>query len=147
LPSFALAYPASQAKRHACLRLAIGAPICEDRGMASDPKTVAFIVDQLAAAGDVSAKPMFGEYGVYCDGRMVAMICDDQLFVKPTPGGRAFAGAIDEAPPYPGAKPCLLVDADRWDDAEWMAELVRISAAELPLPKPKKPKAKTVQAN
>jgi TfoX/Sxy family transcriptional regulator of competence genes len=112
--------------------------------MASDPKTVAFIVDQLAAAGDVSAKPMFGEYGVYCDGRMVAMICDDQLFVKPTAGGRAFAGAIDEAPPYPGAKPCLLVDAHRWDDAEWMAELVRISAAELPLPKPKKPKAKKV---
>jgi TfoX/Sxy family transcriptional regulator of competence genes len=112
--------------------------------MASDPKTVAFIVDQLAAAGGVSAKPMFGEYGVYCDGRMVAMICDDQLFVKPTAGGRAFAGAIDEAPPYPGAKPCLLVDADRWDDAEWMAEFVRISAAELPLPKPKKSKVKKV---
>jgi TfoX/Sxy family transcriptional regulator of competence genes len=110
--------------------------------MASGPKTVAFIVDQLAAAGRVSAKPMFGEYGVYCDGRMVAMICDDQLFVKPTAGGRAFAGAIGEAPPYPGAKPCLLVDADRWDDAEWMAELVRISTAELPLPKPKKPRAK-----
>ena len=65
--------------------------------MASNRKTVAFIVERLAAAGDVSAKPMFGEYGVYCDGRMVALVCDDQLFVKPTPGGRAFAGAIDEA--------------------------------------------------
>ena len=105
--------------------------------MASDRNTVAFIVDQLAGAGDVSAKPMFGEYGVYCDGGMVAMVCDVQLFVKPTPGGRAFAGAIDEASPYPGAKPCLLVDADRWDDADWLADLVRISTAELPLPKPK----------
>lgn len=112
--------------------------------MASDRKTVAFIVDQLAAAGEVSAKPMFGEYGLYCDGKMVGLICDDQLFVKPTAGGRAFAGAIDEAPPYPGAKPCLLVDADRWDDAEWLAELVRISTAELPMPKPKKPKPKKV---
>jgi TfoX/Sxy family transcriptional regulator of competence genes len=120
------------------------APICKDRPMASDRNTVVFIVDQLAGAGDVSAKPMFGEYGVYCDGRMVAMVCDDQLFVKPTPGGRAFAGAIDEASPYPGAKPCLLVDADRWDDADWLAELVRISTAELPMPKPKKPKAKKV---
>ncbi|MES3101198.1 TfoX/Sxy family protein [Sphingomonas faeni] len=108
--------------------------------MASDRKTVAFIVDQLAAAGEASAKPMFGEYGLYCDGKMVGLICDDQLFVKPTPGGSAFAGAIDEAPPYPGAKPCLLVDADRWDDAEWLAELVRISTAELPMPKPRKPK-------
>ncbi|MBC3941684.1 TfoX/Sxy family protein [Sphingomonas albertensis] len=112
--------------------------------MASDRKTVAFIVDQLAAAGDVSAKLMFGEYGLYCDGRMVAMICDDQLFVKPTAGGRAFAGVIDEAPPYPGAKPCLLVNADRWDDAEWLAQLVRISTAELQMPKPKKPKGTKV---
>ena len=81
--------------------------------MASDPKTVAFLVDQIANAGSVHAKPMFGEYGLYCDGKMVAMICDDQLFVKPTPSGRAFAAAIDEAPPYPGAKPCLRIDADR----------------------------------
>ena len=110
--------------------------------MASDPKTVAFIVDQLAGAGDVSAKPMFGEYGLYCDGKMVGLICDEQLFVKPTPGGRAFAGAIDEAPPYPGAKPCLLVDADRWDDADWLTDLVRISTAELPVPKAKKSKVK-----
>ena len=108
--------------------------------MASDRKTVTFIVVQLARAGDVSAKPMFGEYGVYCDGRMVAMVCDDQLFVKPTPGGRAFAGTIEEGSPYPGAKPCLLIDADRWDDADWLVELVRISTAELPLPKPKKAK-------
>ena len=108
--------------------------------MASDRKTIAFIVDQLAAAGDVVAKPMFGEYGLYCNGRMVAMVCDDQLFVKPTPAGRAFAGDIAEAPPYPGAKPCLLVDADRWDDGDWLVELIRISTAELPLPKPRQPK-------
>jgi len=33
-----------------------------------------------------------------------------------------------------------VIDADRWDDADWMAEIVRISAAELPLPKPKRAK-------
>ncbi|MEG8029619.1 TfoX/Sxy family protein [Sphingomonas aerolata] len=112
--------------------------------MASDPSIVAFIVEQIAAAGEVAARPMFGEYGVYCDGRMVALICDDRLFLKPTPGGRALAGSdggvIEEASPYPGAKPCLVIDADRWDDADWMAEIVRISAAELPLPKPKRAK-------
>lgn len=109
--------------------------------MASDKQTVAFIVDQIAAAGAVSAKPMFGEYGIYCDGRMVAMVCDDQLFVKPTAAGRAHAAGSEEGAPYPGAKPCLLIDPDRWDDAEWLAELIRVSAAELPLPKPKKARA------
>ena len=106
--------------------------------MATDPDLVVFLVDQMSAAGAVSAKPMFGEYGLYCDGKMVAMACDGRLYVKPTIGGRAFAGDVDEAPPYPGAKPCLLIDADRWDDADWLAELIRLSTAELPLPKSKR---------
>ena len=108
--------------------------------MAPDRSAVSFIVDQLSAAGHVTAKPMFGEHGLYCDGKMVAMICDGELFIKPTAGGRAFAGPIEEASPYPGAKPCLLIDADRWDDSDWLVELVRITTAELPLPKPKAPR-------
>jgi len=107
--------------------------------MASDAKTVAFLVDQIGVTGTVHAKPMFGEYGIYCDGKMVAMFCDNQLFVKPTAGGRAFAGTIQEASPYPGAKPCLLIGEDRWDDADWLTQLIAISAGELPLPEPKRP--------
>lgn len=110
--------------------------------MASDPQTVAFIVEQLADAGTVASRAMFGEYGIYCDGRMVALICDDQLFVKPTAAGRAFGGALAEAAPYPGAKPHLLIDGDRWDDADWLSELVRVTTAEVPLPKPKPKRAK-----
>ena len=105
--------------------------------MATDRNTVDFLVDQLAAAGEVSAKAMFGEYGLYCNGKMVALICDGQLFIKPTVRGRAFVGTVDEAPPYRGAKPCLLIDPERWDDSDWLAELVRVTTAELPRPKPK----------
>ena len=105
--------------------------------MSTDRNTVDFLVDQLAAVGEVSAKAMFGEYGLYCDGKMVALICDGQLFIKPTGGGRAFAGTVDEAPPYPGAKACLLIDPDRWDDGDWLVELVRVTTAELPQHKPK----------
>jgi TfoX/Sxy family transcriptional regulator of competence genes len=86
---------------------------------------------------------MFGEFGVYVDGKMVGSVCDDQLFVKPTASGRAHAGPAPEAPPYPGAKPQLLIEADRWDDAEWLAELLRRTAAELPTPKPRKSKRST----
>jgi TfoX/Sxy family transcriptional regulator of competence genes len=110
--------------------------------MSTQAGTVAFIVEQIAAAGSVSARPMFGEYGVYCDGKIVALICDDQLFVKPTKAGRAFIGTPEEAPPYPGAKPSFLISADGLEDADWLAELIRLSADELPMPKPKKPKAK-----
>lgn len=105
--------------------------------MATDRKTVDYILDQMANAGAVSAKPMFGEYGVYCDGKMVAVVADDQLFIKPTAAGRALAPDAELAPPYPGAKPSLLIEADRWDDGDWLANLVRATASELPLPKPK----------
>lgn len=48
---------------------------------------------------------MFGEYALYCDGKTVALICDDQLFIKPTVSGHAYIGAVAEGFPYPGAKP------------------------------------------
>jgi TfoX/Sxy family transcriptional regulator of competence genes len=105
--------------------------------MASQQSTVDFIVEQMQAAGQVTSRKMFGEYGIFCSGKMVALVCDDQLFIKPTPGGRAFLGTVEDAPPYPGAKPCFLISGDRWDDGEWLGELVRITARELPLPKKK----------
>lgn len=107
--------------------------------MASQQSTVDYILEQIAAAGDVSARKMFGEYGVYCDGRIVALVCDDQLFLKPTPEGRALLGdAVDEQPAYAGAKPSFRIAGDRWDDADWMGGIVRVTTAALPLPKPKK---------
>lgn len=105
--------------------------------MATKKSTVDFILEQLAGAGGVSARKMFGEYGLYCDGKLVALVCDDQLFVKPTKAGRSFIGTAIEVAPYPGAKPSLLVDGTRWDDAEWLSQLITISAAELPMAKTK----------
>lgn len=112
--------------------------------MASDAGTVEFVLDQLRAGGlDPSARKMFGEYGLYVDAKMVAMICDDQLFMKPVPGTAAILADAESKPPYAGAKPHPRVDGDRWEDADWMADLFRITAAELPAPKPKKPKKKS----
>jgi hypothetical protein len=74
--------------------------------------------------------------------KVVALFCDDQLFVKPTRAGRAFLGDVHEAQPYPGAKPWFLISGDRCEDADFLCDLVRRSAAELPPPKPKpKPKS------
>ena len=52
--------------------------------MASSQRTVDFVLGQIDGAGAVSARRMFGEYGVYCDGRIVGLICDDTFFIKPT---------------------------------------------------------------
>ena len=111
--------------------------------MATQQRTVDYLLEQASGAGALSAKPMFGEYGVYLDGKMIGSICDDQLYLKPTASGRLHAEPVSEAPPYPGAKPHLLIEADRWDDAEWLGNLLRATAAELPIPKPRKPKRST----
>ena len=109
--------------------------------MASDQAFVEFVVDQIEQAGEITFRKMFGEYGVYADGKLFALICDNKLFVKPTEGGRAFIEDVVEAPPYPGAKPSFLIEA-QLEDREWLSNLVRITVRELPEPKPKKKKKK-----
>ena len=107
--------------------------------MATRQSTVDHILEQIAAAGEVSARKMFGEYGVYCDGKIVALICNDQLFVKPTAAGRAMAVGASEMPPYRGAKPSLLIDPELGDDREWLTTLIRATANALPATSPKRP--------
>lgn len=97
--------------------------------MASSASLVAFVVEQLGR--DVASKKMFGEYGIYREGLLIALFCDDQLFMKPTEAGRALLGEVDEASPYPGAKPAFRIADERWDDAAFMAKLALVSATEL----------------
>ncbi|MEI7037940.1 hypothetical protein [Fulvimonas yonginensis] len=47
---------------------------------------------------------MFGEYALYQDGRVVAPVCDDELFVKPAAAGRAVPGEVEEAASYPARR-------------------------------------------
>jgi DNA transformation protein len=108
--------------------------------VSSQQKTVDYIIEQTADAGVMTAKKMFGEYGMYCDGKIIALICDDQLFIKPTAAGRGYLGEVTDGEPFPGAKPYFLIEGDRWDDADWLAGLVKATADDLPLPKPKKAK-------
>ena len=109
--------------------------------MASDKDFVEFVVDQIQNAGVIRFRMMFGEYAIYCDEKVTALVCDNQLFVKPTEGGRSFIGEVVEAPPYPGAKMSFLIE-DGIEDRDWISDLVRITAKELPEPKPKKKKKK-----
>ncbi len=107
--------------------------------MSSDQSFVDFIVDQISCSKTITARKMFGEYAVYSDNKVVALVCDNKLFVKPTAGGRIFIGEPVEAPPYPGAKPSFLIE-DKLEDREWISNLISITEEELPEPKPKKKK-------
>lgn len=93
--------------------------------MATSPSTVELALEQMRGAGMVRARKMFGDYGIYCDDRMVGLICDDQLSVKLTGAGAALEPGLERAPPYKGAKPSMLVPPDLLEDAPRLVALVR----------------------
>lgn len=105
--------------------------------MATQQSIVDYVLDQLGNAGPVSAKKMFGEYGIFLEGKMIALICDDRLFFKPTPSGRQLLATHEEAAPYPGAKPCFLIPEEEWEDRDRLAALARATAGDLAPPRKK----------
>lgn len=109
--------------------------------MATSLDTVHYLVDQAGLGRRLSFKKMFGEYALYIDDKVVALICDDQLFLKPTAAGREYLGTVVEAPPYPSAKGYFLLVSEP-DDPERLREALLVTAAALPVPKPKQPSPK-----
>ena len=82
------------------------------------------------------AKKMFGDYGIYCDGKIFGHIRDDRFYVKPTEVGRSLLRKEELHPPYEGAKDYFYI-ADV-DDRDYLATLVRVTYKELPEPKKKR---------
>ena len=113
--------------------------------MATDAGFIEYVCDQLRDAGGITVTKMFGEYGVYRHGKIVALACDNQLFVKPTPAGEAVLGTPVFGPPYPGAKPYFDV-SDLLDDAATLVRVIVATDAALPAAKKKQsPREKVVK--
>jgi len=55
----------------------------------ADSEFVRYVVESLRPLGPVSARRMFGGYGIYLDGLMFALVAADQLYLKVDAGNRA----------------------------------------------------------
>ena len=84
---------------------------------------------------------MFGGCTLYSKGKVVGLICDDRLFIKPTDAGRVFIGEPVMAPAYEGAKDSFLIE-DKLEDREWLTELVSVTEQALPKPRPRRKRIK-----
>ncbi len=104
--------------------------------MASSREYLDFILEQLSGLDQVTYRPMMGEYILYYRGRIVGGIYDDRFLVKPTESALAMMPDADREVPYEGAKEMLLVD--NVDNREFLAELLKAMAEELPEPKKRK---------
>jgi TfoX/Sxy family transcriptional regulator of competence genes len=106
--------------------------------MTTAAATIDHILDTLHPL-PLTSRKMFGEYALYLDGKVVALVCDDTLFIKPTAGSLSLLAQAERAPAYPGGKPWL-VGSEALDDPDLCTRVLRQVAADLPPPKPKKSK-------
>lgn len=108
--------------------------------MASSQEFVDYVCDQISGAGVITSRKMFGEYGVYCNGKIIGLICDNQFFVKKTPGAADLLTDPEEAPPYDGAKPMFVISD--LEDRDFLTAFILKSYEELPIQKTRKKKVK-----
>ena len=101
--------------------------------MACDADFVQYIADQCSGAGEIVTKKMFGDYAIYCNGKIFGLICDNRFYLKPTEAGRALLRKEELRPPYDGAKDYFYIDDV--DDHDYLSSLVRTTCKVLPEPK------------
>lgn len=106
--------------------------------MATSPETIRFVQDSLRSPR-FATRAMFGEYALYADGKVVALVCDDRVFVKVHDATRDLADC-EQAPPYPGAKPHYVVEEGRLKEPAFAKMLLDLANA-LPAKKAKPPAA------
>lgn len=106
--------------------------------MASTVEFVEYVCDQISGAGVITHKKMFGEYGIYCDSKIIGVVCENQFFVKKTTAGEALLNSVEEGSPYKGAKPHFVIDY--LEDRDFLSDFIKQTYDELPVPKPKKKK-------
>lgn len=104
--------------------------------MASSSDFVQYIAEQCSGAGEIVTRKMFGDYGIYLNGKIFGLICDDRFYLKPTEAVLPLLRCIEMRPPYDGAKNYFYI-ADV-DDRDYLSMLVRKTCEALPEPKPKK---------
>jgi TfoX/Sxy family transcriptional regulator of competence genes len=105
--------------------------------MATDKKFIETVLEKLQPL-EITATPMFGEYGLYYRGKNFAVVCDNTLFVKITDAGAAIAGRVGRDSPYDGATPAFRISPTKLSDRDWIITLVKATSAALPPPKKKK---------
>ena len=76
--------------------------------MASTKDYKEFVLEQLSLLDNIVSKPMMGEYLLYYNGVLFGGIYDDRLLVKIVESNKKYN--MEEAIPYPNAKPMFLVD-------------------------------------
>ncbi len=106
--------------------------------MSTQHETIEFIIEKLGDPKVFTARAMFGEYALYAKGKVVALVCDDQLYVKILPASSALETLCEKDAPYPGAKPHYVVEESQLSSIEHLPDILLDIASSLPAKKKKR---------
>lgn len=88
--------------------------------MATSKEYKNFILEQLSVLGDITVKPMMGEYLLYKSGVLFGGIYDNRLLVKIIESNKKYDMPV--VSPYDGAKSMYFVDC--LEDVERLTDIV-----------------------
>lgn len=66
--------------------------------MATDRAFMLYVAEQIDLGSRLTYRKMFGEYALYLDEKVVAFVCDNSLFIKPSPAAATLAPDLLQAP-------------------------------------------------
>lgn len=100
--------------------------------MACSLDFIEFVCQQIAPAGEIRYRKMFGEYVIYANEKPVIVACDNIAYVKIHPAIAHLMAEAERGHPYEGAKEHYILDVSR---AQHAVEVVAVLESVLPYPK------------
>lgn len=89
-----------------------------------------YVSEIASGAGVITCRKMFGEYGVYCNGKLIGLLCDESLYLKTSEALKKRHPDIRLEAPYSGAKPYFIIEDI--ENVEFVTELIKEVYSELP---------------
>ncbi|MCC7160588.1 transcriptional regulator [Candidatus Nomurabacteria bacterium] len=115
--------------------------------MSTQKETIEYILEKLGDYKRFSSRAMFGEYALYADPRhggasrkVVALVCDDLLYVKILPASSELENICEKDAPYEGAKLHYVVEEEQLSTIENLPDILFAIAESIPEKKVKKKK-------
>lgn len=104
--------------------------------MATSREYALFVENLFRGVDGFSMKRMFGEYGIYLQGRVLGFLCDEQILLQDTPTARKLLPDAERKELFPGSK-LFIIFSDEGNH-HLLQSVAQAMWVELPVPKPRK---------
>ena len=104
--------------------------------MATSRDYALFVENLFRGVDGFSMKRMFGEYGIYLQGRVLGFLCDEQILLQDTPTARKLLPNAERKELFPGSK-LFIIFSDEGNH-HLLQSVAQVMWEELPVPKPRK---------